>query len=26
MNWNNHDAEAYMDEIERVFGNGKAEL
>jgi hypothetical protein len=26
MNWNNHDAEAYMDEIERVFSNGKAEL
>lgn len=26
MNWNNHDAEAYMDEIERVFGNGKIEF
>lgn len=26
MNWNNHDAEAYMDEIERVLSNGKTEF
>lgn len=26
MNWNNHDAEAYMDEIERMLSNGKTEF
>lgn len=26
MNWKNSDAEAYMDEIERVFSDGKSQL